>query len=532
MSKGKKIALGIVIFLVAIVAALVVAIPLLIDIDRYRPQVIAHIQEETGKPAEIGKLTLTIFPTLSIRVDDFALGNPAGFPKGYLVKTRRIYAVVDRGALWNRQVIIKSLELDQPVIRLLSDVRGNWNFENPPAAKKTSKPAEDSPSSFTLGVIDKVSVQDGDLAAANLLASGKPGPDFFAARSVSLELEDVDINAFIASTSASLLPRPEALHPSAGTTFGATVLYAAPAQSKPAAQGSLRADSLRFGTLQATSVKTKVRLFSKQVFFDDLNFNFYGGRASGALSFNFAGQNPRYSTNARLSGVDVAKLLEAFPDARGKMTGTMDGTMKLAGEVTHSPDPLAGMRGTGQLNIKDGKLPSLQLNKNLMMLARFSKLGPAEGDPSSFQSMSTDLNIAAGKITSDKVTIVGNGVDVDAAGALALAGEGSLAYDGIAKLAAGQNPITSILGGLSGATYADGKLSFPFSIGGTFQNPQFKLKSLGSKQQLTGLQGLLGAKGQQQTGAQGQQQTPADLVQGIAGMFKKKQSTQQQTQPK
>jgi uncharacterized protein involved in outer membrane biogenesis len=365
-----------------------------------------------------------------------------------------------------------------------------------------------------------------------LLASGKPGPDFFAARGVSLDLENVDINAFIASTSASLLPRPEVLHASAGTAFGATVLYAAPAQGKPAAQGTLRADSLRFGTLQATSVRTKLRLFPKQVFLDDLNFGLYGGRASGSLAFNFAGRNPAYSTNARLSGVDVAKMLEAFPDARGKMTGTMEGTMKLAGEVTHSPDPLAGIRGTGQLSIKDGKLPSLQLNKNLMMLARFSQLGAAEGDPSSFQSMSADLNIAGGKIKSEKIKIVGSGVDVDGAGVMALAGEGSLAYDGIAKLAAGQNPITNILGGLSGATYADGKLTFPFSIGGTFQNPQFKLKSLGSKQQLTGLQGLLGPKGQQQTGAQGQQQAPADLVQGIAGMFKKKQSTQQQTQPK
>ncbi|MBZ5542342.1 MAG: AsmA family protein [Acidobacteriia bacterium] len=531
MSKGKKIALGILIVLVVLIAGLAVAIPLLIDIDRYRPQVIAHIQEETGKPAEIGKLALTVFPTLSIRVDDFALGNPAGFPKGYLVKARRIYAVVDRDALWNRQVIVKSLELDQPVIRLLSDVRGKWNFENPPASKQTAKPADDSPSSFTLGVIDKVSIKDGDLAATNLLASGKPGPDFFAARGVSVDLEDVDINAFVSSSSASLVPRPDLFRPLTGPAFGATVLYAAPAQDKPAAQGSLRADTLRFGTLQASSVKTKLRLFPKQVFFDDLNFGFYGGRASGTLSFNFAGQNPRYSTNARLSGVDVAKMLEAVPEARGKMTGTMDGTMKLAGEVTHSPDPLAGMRGTGQLSIKDGKLPSLQLNRNLMMLARFGQLGAAEGDPSSFQSMSTDLNIAAGTITSNKVTIVGNGVDVDAAGALALAGEGSLAYDGIAKLAAGQNPITNILGGLSGATYADGKLTFPFSIGGTFQKPQFKLKSLGSKQQLTGLQGLLGAKGQQQTGAQGQQ-TPADLVQGLAGMFKKKQSTQQQTQPK
>jgi uncharacterized protein involved in outer membrane biogenesis len=564
MSKGKKIALGVLIVIVVLVAALAIIIPMLIDVDHYRSQVIAHIEEETGKPAEIGRLSLTIFPALTIRVDDFALGNPPGFPKGYLVKTRRISVVVDRDALWDRKVIIKSLELDHPVISLLSDIRGKWNFENPPKPKAAAKQAASDPSSFTLGVISKVSISGADLTAANLLASGRPGPNFFEARGVSIDLEDVDLNAFVATTAASLAPpnagaaiavapgfsraQPDAGPAQSGTgatpaltqsLSWASVLdtsraYAAQPSAKPAAQGTLKADSLRFGTLQATSVKTKLRLFPKQVYLDDLNFDLYDGRSSGSLAFNFAGQNPRYSTNARISGVDVAKLLDAFPDARGKMSGKMDGNMKLAGEVTHSPDPLAGMRGAGQVNIKNGQLPSLQLNKNLMMLARLSNLGAASGDPSSFSSMAADLNIAEGKITSNKVTIVGNGVDVDGAGTLSLAGAGSLAYDGVAKLAAGQNPLSGLLAGLSGATFADGKLSFPFGIGGTLRSPQFKLKSLGSKGQLSGLQGLLGPKGQAGTAQDGQtqQQNPQDLVQGLAGMFKKKQTTQQQTQPK
>ena len=81
MSTGKKIALGGAVFLVVLLVALAIAVPMLVDVDRYRPQVVAFIQEQTGKPAEIGRLTLTLFPTLSIRVDDFTLGNPSGFPR-------------------------------------------------------------------------------------------------------------------------------------------------------------------------------------------------------------------------------------------------------------------------------------------------------------------------------------------------------------------------------------------------------------------------------------------------------------------
>jgi uncharacterized protein involved in outer membrane biogenesis len=515
MSTRRKVVLGALIAVFILLTALVIAVPLLVDIDRYRPQVTAHIRQQTGKAAEIGHLALTIFPKVSIRVDDFSLENPPGFPQGYFVQTRRIYAVVDAWALWDRQILIKSLELDDPAINLLSDVRGKWNFENAPALQGAADPPPGEKPMFTLGVISMVSINGGRLTAANLLASGRPGPTFFEAHGVSSRLEQVDLNAFAESASMRLAPGPAGSPAAPETLWSASLAYAAAPQPQPAAQGTLKAESLRFGTLGVSSVKSKIRLFPKQVFFDDLAFDCYGGRATGSFSFNFAGQNPRYSTNARLRGVNVTKLLAAFPDARGKMTGTLEGNMQLAGEVTHSPDPLAGMQGTGLLSARNGQIPSLQLNKNLMKLARLANLGPAEGDPSSFSSISADLNIANQRIASKKVVIIGNGVDIDGSGSLAVAGEGNLDYEGIARIAAEKNALTEVLAGLSGAKLEGGKLTFPFALGGTFQNPKFTLKSAGGAGRLGAVGNILGAK-------PGQAQQPADLVQGISGLFKKK----------
>ena len=521
MSKGKKIGLGILIVLVVLLIAVAVLVPLLINIDRYRPEVAKRLQEETGKPVEIGKLSLHVFPEVSIHVDDFSMGNPRGFPEGDFVKARRISAVVDAGALWDRKVIIKSLELDDPVLNILQDARGKWNFENPPAPAKVKEDPADSPSSFTLGVISKVTISNAQLKAANLLTSGREGPAYFKGQDVTLELTDVDLNAF-SGASASL--RPPALpsgnrEPSLlSSLWQTTLLLAADNERKPAAQGTLAAKSLNFSNLEVTSVKSKLRMYPRQVFFDDLNFSLYDGHAAGGLNFNFAGRNPRYSTNAKLSGVNMEKLLNAFPEGRGKMTGTMDGNIKLAGEIAHSNDPLAGMQGAGQVSVKNGKLPSLNLNKNLMTLAKLSNLGAAQGDPSSFSSMSSDFNIGGGRLTSNKVSIIGSGVDIDGSGALTMAGAGSLDYQGVAKLVAGNSPVSGLLSGLTGATMQDGKLNLPFSIAGTMENPKFILKSLGSSNQMNAIQGLMG--GQQST--QSGQQSPADLVQGISGLFKKK----------
>jgi AsmA protein len=522
MSKGKKIGLGILIFIVVVVIALAVAIPLLINIDRYRPQVIAQIKEATGKPAEIGKLTLTVFPKLTIRVDNFALGNPPGFPEGYLLKTERIYVEVDRAALWDKKVIILALEVDKPVIRLLADARGKWNFENPPEEKKNPQPAADDPSSFTLGTVGRVSASDADIAAANLSSSGRAQPNFFEGRGIDLDLHDVDINAFISEKATSSAPRPPADF--AMRLLMPTLLHAAAPAGKPAAAGTLAADALSFGAYRATSVKTKLRLFPKQVYLDDLNFNLYGGRATGAISLNMAGQSPRYTLNARLKGVDMEKLLDTFPDGKGQMTGALDGDIKLNGVVVQSADPLAGLRGNGNVSIKNGRLPKLQINRNLMAIGKLGQLGMASGDPSAFESITSDLNIADGKITSEKIAVVGTGMNIDGLGAMTLAGDGSLAYDGIARLATPQNSLSNLMGGLTGATYEDGKLVFPFTVGGSLANPQFKLKSLGSQQHLSGIQGLLG--GQKQTTQDGQTpqqpQDPAALVQGLSGLFKKK----------
>ena len=69
--------------------ALLLVIPALINVDRYRGQIISYLQQKTGKQVEIARLGLTFFP-LSIRVDGFGAKNSPLFPPGYIVKVARI----------------------------------------------------------------------------------------------------------------------------------------------------------------------------------------------------------------------------------------------------------------------------------------------------------------------------------------------------------------------------------------------------------------------------------------------------------
>jgi uncharacterized protein involved in outer membrane biogenesis len=415
--------------------ALIFVGPALIKVDRYRPQVISFLQEKTGKQVEIGRLALTFFP-LSIHIDDFGVKNPPIFPRGYVVQVAQIDAQLGLAALLHRQVVIKSLVLVDPVLNMTSDPDGPWNFENPKA--------QASQDTFPLGVISRVQIKRGRLIASNLLPSDAAGPVFFEAHEIFCDLEDVNLMGII--------------NPSSSSKDG---------------QGTLKAGLLRFGSVEARNLESTVRLEARHVFFTEVKAEVYGGSAVGDLTFDFLGKNVTFKANARLGGINVAQLLAAFPNGGGKMTGKMEGEVKLAGAIVHSLRPLSGMHGTGHVTVRNGQVPSLRLNANLMKLAHFNDLGPARNDPSAFNLITTDLELDNQRISSRVIDIDGYGVDVDGSGSVSVSGSDELNYRGLAEITTKEGFFTNTIARLSGATLKDGKLQFPFRIAGTIDNPVF-----------------------------------------------------------
>ena len=422
--------------------ALVFVGPALVRVDRYRPQVISYLQEKTGKQIEIRRLALTLFP-LSIHIDDFGVKNPPIFPRGYVVQVARIDAELSVGALLHRQVVIKSLVLKDLVLNMTSDPDGPWNFENPQA------PA--SQNTFPLGVISRVQIQRGQLIASNLLPSDAAGPIFFEAHEIFCDLEQVNLMGII--------------NPSSSSTDG---------------RGSVKAGLLRFGSVEAKNLESQLRLEARHVFFTAVKAEVYGGSAAGDLTFDLLGKNVTFKTDARLKGINVAQLLAAFPNGGGKMTGKMEGDIKLAGEILHSLRPLAGIHGVGHVTVRNGQVPSLKLNANLMKLAHFNDLGPAKNDPSAFNLITTDLELENQRISSRVIDIDGYGVDVDGSGSVSLSGSDELNYRGLAEITTKESFFTNTVARLSGAALKDGKLQFPFRIAGTMNNPIFS-KGKGDK---------------------------------------------------
>ena len=436
MATRRRIAVWLIVISACLFAAVVFLAPVFFNPDRYRPEAISYFEENTGKKVEIERLALTFFPKVTVHIDGFGVKSPPLFPPSYIVKVARADAVLDFWALLHRKVSIRSLVLEDPEINLVSDPDGPWNFEN-------TRP-KDTQSTFPFGVVSRVEIKRGHVIASNLLPSDAAGPVFFEARDVFSELENVNVDAIPDPTSTAL-----------------------------DGQGTLQAGLLRFGSIEVNNLISNIRLQARHVFFTDVKAEAYGGNVTGELSIKLSGKNASFKADARMKAIDVAHLLSAFQNARGKMTGKMEGELKIAGEIEHSLHPLEGLHGGGHLTVHNGRVPSLKLNANLMKLAHYNDLGPAKNDPSSFNFVSTDLELDRELISSKVIDIDGYGVDLDGSGRVSLSGSDELNYQGVAEIVSKQGFVTNLFARMAGGTLKDGKLSFPFRIEGTIENPKF-----------------------------------------------------------
>jgi AsmA protein len=173
------IALGVIV-LIVIVGALVFAATF--DVNKYRGTIQSQLQERLGRHTNLGNMHLSVFPP-RFRVQDVVIADDPSFNSAApFVQAQELAVSVKLLPLLRKQVEIDSLELERPVVSLIRNRQGDWNFDSlgkaagpgnpsqpqqpaqPPSAQNA--PAESqAPSSgqvpFTLG---RLSIRDGQVS--------------------------------------------------------------------------------------------------------------------------------------------------------------------------------------------------------------------------------------------------------------------------------------------------------------------------------------------------------------------------------
>ncbi|ARJ67944.1 hypothetical protein WV31_00445 [Magnetospirillum sp. ME-1] len=156
----KKVLVAVGVLIVLIIGALI-ALPALIPADRIQSEVVAGVKSATGRDLSIqGKVSVSVFPSLSVQVGNVALANPPGFTTKDLIRLGAVDVRLKLMPLLGGKVEVDSFVLVDPVITLETDRqgKGNWVFDTPPgdkpAAAKPADKASDKPAAAPSGPSD------------------------------------------------------------------------------------------------------------------------------------------------------------------------------------------------------------------------------------------------------------------------------------------------------------------------------------------------------------------------------------------
>ena len=98
------------------------------DVDRYRPLIVAKLEEATGKPVRIGHLSLGWNGGIAVQARQIALLDGPNTAQPPLIQADAVSALVELAPLLRRDVRVASLVLERPTIEARRDAQGRINL--------------------------------------------------------------------------------------------------------------------------------------------------------------------------------------------------------------------------------------------------------------------------------------------------------------------------------------------------------------------------------------------------------------------
>jgi len=152
----------------AVLAGLVLlaaaALPFLVDVNRYRPLIVARVQEATGRTISLGTISFTLLPTPGLRVGGpIRISDSAAYPDRTALSAESLSVRLGLLGLLRGRASVTSIALHRPTLVLIRDSRGRWNFDDL-VTRASAAPAahpEGAGEAGALVVVDKARVTSG-----------------------------------------------------------------------------------------------------------------------------------------------------------------------------------------------------------------------------------------------------------------------------------------------------------------------------------------------------------------------------------
>ncbi len=544
---------------VAVLIAIVLVLPFLINVNAFRPRIESELTDALGRKVTVGNLSLSILSG-SLAADDIAIADDPSFSKAPFIRAKALTVGVEMMPLiLSKTLHVTDLTLSGPQVALLRAPSGRWNFSTlgnaSPAKKSGAAPAANpndaanphSEQSIEQNLsVGKLSIKDGQISIADTNAPAKA----HLYRNVDFTVKDFSFGSNfpftmtadlpgggtvklegtagpINSTDASLTPFQAKLEvkkldlaasgfieQSSGfaglANFDGTVSSDG---NQARSNGNATSDKLKLspkGTPAERTISMKYSTaYELQKQAGQLNGDVSVGKAAAKLSgtYDLRGESPVLSLKLNADNMpvdDLETLLPALGVTLPKGSSLQGGTLSADLTIT---GPVDKMVIVGPVKLVNTKLAGFDMGSKLSAI---SALGGAKTGPdTTIQNFSSNVHVAPSGIQTENINLV-----IPAIGTLTGSGtvspQNALDYKMTASLSG------SVATGLSQLAGGSGKgASIPFFIQGTASDPKF----------VPDVKGMLGSQLSNRLGGQVPGgQNAQGVVNSLTGLFGKKKS--------
>ncbi|HSW40075.1 MAG TPA: AsmA family protein [Acidobacteriota bacterium] len=517
---------------ILLLAAAVLSIPLLIDVNQFKPEIEARLSEAIGRNVSVGSMRLSLLSG-SITADEIAISDDPAFSTTPFITGKSLNVEIKiRPLLFSRKIQIDGIVFDQPEISLQRALSGKWNFSD----LAGEKPAEKAPGAGI--VIDRLSINNGQIT----IAGGGKRPSVY--ENVYVEIRDLSFDTSFPFSVSAALPgggtlrlQGEAgpLNPADTRLTPMTAdlevqqfdLVGAGVVSSDAGlaglldfSGTVSSDGSHLQSL-GQSTATNLRIVSggtpaaNPVSLDyHIEYDLAGrkgtvrdvsvgyGKAVARLNGNFEIQGEQIALNLRLQGADMpiddlAELLPSFGVVLPKGSSLQGGVLNT--DLT-AEGPLEKLVAAGTASVSNTRLVGFDLSGRIAGVSKIAGLQP--GKQTDIETFSFHTRWTQGGTRVEDLVLVAPDLGT-LSGAGTISPEKSLDFT--------MQAVLKPDGGLS-RLLTGGSLTIPFFVRGTASDPQFVpdlRKAAGGI-----LESILG--GREQQGEQsGQDKSPGDVLRGL-----------------
>jgi AsmA protein len=502
-----KIVLGSLI-VVVVVAAVILALPFLIDLNQYQGQYKPLIEDALNRKVQLQDIHLTIWPQIGARVAGFTVLDDPTFGSGPFTSLTSLDVGVKFMPLFGGKVEVEDITLRDPTITIIKNEKGVLNVstigrtgvELPKTPSRAPIPSTEGPLKIlALLAVDRVSIVGGTLTYRDLSAAK---PNEYLLQDLQFALKSVHLGQSPSLHFATLV-QPFNLPVTLDGTFGplkdTTEIEAIRLQlalgktvftiigSTAGHDANVHINSPIINTAHvpiALPLKKPVELKNfeiaaglkgQDVYLSNLSFQLFDGQVKVQGGLTSGSDSPPFTGTATIQGLQLGPALDALAAPQVSISGTAGVDLALKGHGFSMQDLTKALEGTSHVAVKDGKIEGVNLLQEVISILKVAGISLDHAKATVFSTIETDLAIKEGIIHVQRLLMDSH--DFQAMG------NGTVGFDQTLNLKVTLNLSQALSQKIIESSPAarlvltEGRLNVPLLITGTLQAPSYGLDS-------------------------------------------------------